>query len=128
MPNVDPMTAKVGDEVPCVFESGFAEMRDQLEGWATVACVESAHPDPSGNGDIVQGTIELNNRTLGYMSLEQATGTMRWYDGQLVYTYNQCGLQARPDDARFAWELDPSLLQGENSAACQVIAADQLES
>ena len=129
MPVVDVTEPRVGADVPCTFEDGFAAMRDQLQSSVAVDCVESARPDPSGNGDLVQGTIDLNARTLGYMSWEQATSSMRWYDGQIVYTFNQCGLQARADEARFAWELDPSLLEGGvQPGACEMIAAHLVES
>jgi hypothetical protein len=55
------------------------------------------------------------------MTWVQESNTMRWYDGQIVYTYSACGVQARDDVQFFAWELDPSLLQSATPGACDLI-------
>ena len=102
MPVVDWAAIQTSAALPCRYHNGFEVMRDQLEPWATLACAEPERMDPSGNGDVIQGTFEVNAGTLGYMTWVQESNTMRWYDGRIVYTYSACGVQTRDDSQFFA--------------------------
>ncbi len=82
---------------PCAFVLGFAELREKLGESQVGECLESQHADAAG--DAFQKT------TRGQLVWRKATGLLAFDDGHATWVDGPYGVQRRPSDERFVWEL-----------------------
>ena len=104
-------SVEVSGQVPCGFVGGFASLRALVGAEKVGGCLEDERVNPE-NGNAEQ-------RTAGGLLVRRAgEGVSAFTDGVTTWVDGPNGLQSRPNDNRFAWEL-------ETMAAAAALAATE---
>ena len=99
LPTSGPAAAQDDPSSPdCVFQMGFATLRDQIGSDVVGDCIENEHSSQTNDAEI-QAT------TNGLLLWRKADNWTAFTNGSLTWVNGPDGVQARGNDDRFPWEV-----------------------